>query len=88
MQITAVNEHAQKRYKEFTTAIAHVHELIIPIDKLIGRMDKPNARYRGWRMKRPDELKAIVKKLRNQLELVTEQAKKYEKELISRDWRV
>jgi hypothetical protein len=65
-----------------------VTELLVPLDKLIVRMNEKRAPAGSWRVATPKELNGMLRKARADLELLKEHAKKYETELVSRDWRV
>jgi hypothetical protein len=88
VQVQAVNRRAQQKYGEFVGAIDHVTEMFGPCEKLCNQMKQGRAAAGGWRMASPDELKRLLVKARRDLETLKDHAKRYEAELISRDWRI
>jgi hypothetical protein len=87
MQIEAVNRRARERYGVFVTAMDMVLETLEGLDELIGRVDDKHAGS-GWTVATQDELKGYRMQAVDELERLRTAAKKYETELVSRDWRI
>lgn len=87
MQIKLVNNHAMRKYDHFILAIASVANALDDLDKHAKKVGKPSA-DETFQAPSQDEIHAAKEKARNQLEKLKVEAKKYEKELISRGWRV
>ncbi|MFT7837577.1 hypothetical protein Q5530_15665 [Saccharothrix sp. BKS2] len=83
-----LNARAVKKYGEFVGAIDFTTEQFPQVRKLIERMKPTNVPAGSWRVARPDELRAMLKKALRSLEALKEQAQKYEAELKSREWKV
>lgn len=87
MQIATVNRRAQQRYGQFVSAMDLVLEALESLDGLIAEVD-PKRAAGGWTVPTPEELSGHRQKATDELERLREIAKKYEAELISRDWRL
>jgi hypothetical protein len=88
MQVQAVNTRATERYGEFVGAMNVVTEVLVPLEQLINRMSERRVPPGSWRIAKPEELKKMLGRARRDLEELKAQAKKYEAELKSREWRV
>lgn len=87
MQIQAINRRAQQKFGNFISAMDLVLESFEAVDKLIARMDPKHAPG-GFTVATPSELTGFKAKAFADLERLRATAKKYEAELISREWRV
>lgn len=87
MQVAAVNRRAQQRYQQFVSSMDLVLQALESLDSLISEVD-PNQASGGWTVPTPDELRGYRQKAVDELERLREIAKKYEAELVSRDWRL
>ncbi|MEU6645496.1 hypothetical protein ABZ863_23490 [Saccharomonospora sp. NPDC046836] len=87
MQISAVNRRAQQNYATFVAALDLVAEQFDEIDKLIDRVDDRKAAG-GFTIATKDELQGLRRKAFDELDRMRTAAKKYEAELVSRDWRL
>ena len=86
MQVAAINRRAQARYAEFVTAMDLLAGLFDELDKLINKVDDKKSSG-GFTRATQDELKAYRLKAFSELDRLRTHAKKYEAELVSRDWR-
>ncbi len=90
-----VNRRALRRYAEFWQALHAVGEALEHAEKLAAKAhDATPARAsngaggRGhWAAARPEEIRAAAKKAHRSLHVIATSAKKWEADLISRDWR-
>lgn len=87
MQIAAVNRRAQQRYQSFVSSMDLVLDALQSLDSVIDNVD-PKQASRGWTVPTPDELSGHRQKATDELERLRVIAKKYEAELVSRDWRL
>jgi hypothetical protein len=86
--IQVLNARAQEKYGQFVAALNFVKEQLTELDKIIAKMSQRKAKPGTWRIATPDQLKAMYKTALADLESIQAQAKKYEAELKSREWRV
>ncbi|GDY28768.1 hypothetical protein [Gandjariella thermophila] len=87
VQVQAVNRQAQRKYAEFIGALDFVREVLTEAGKLVKKHNgKPGDA--AWSIPDRDELEAAHKKAVDDLQALRSSAKKYEKELVSRTWRV
>jgi hypothetical protein len=87
MQIEAMNRRARDRYSTFVSSMDLVLEALAGLDALIGKVDDKHAGA-GWTVATQDELKGYRMQAVDELERLRVAAKKYETELVSREWRV
>lgn len=87
MQVAVVNRRAQERYGAFVGAMDVAGEALLVVDKLIDAADETRAAG-TWTVATPDELQGYRIAAMDALERLRTAAKKYEVELVSRDWRV
>ncbi|ASR37962.1 hypothetical protein BAY61_26445 [Prauserella marina] len=87
MQISVLNRRAQQNYASFVAAMDQVAELFDEVDKLIDALDEKTAPG-GFTVATPEELQALKGKAFDELDRMRVVARKYEGELISRDWRL
>ncbi|MGC7101607.1 hypothetical protein ACPZ19_43620 [Amycolatopsis lurida] len=87
MQINAVNQRARRLYGAFISAMDMVGESFDALDKLIEKVDD-KAAPGGFTVATKDELKGMRQRAFDELDRLRSQAKKYEAELVSRDWRI
>jgi hypothetical protein len=83
-----LNARAQEKYGQFVSALNFVQEQLAELVKLIERMSERRLPPGTWRVATPEQLKAMHKTALADLEALQVQAKKYETELKSREWRV
>ena len=88
MPSQVLNARAQEKYGQFVAALNFVREQLAELDKLITRMSERKLPPGTWRIATPEQLKAMHKTVVANLEALQVQAKKYESELKSREWRV
>lgn len=81
-----LNERAQDKYGAFVGAMDFVEEMFGPLEKLIEKMREQPSKPGGWRITKPEDLKVMLKKAREDLTALREQAKKYEAELKAKEW--
>lgn len=87
MQIEAINRRARERYGTFVATMDLVLEALQGLDELIEKVDDKHAGS-GWTVATQDELKGYRMQAIDELERLRVAAKKYETELVSRDWRI
>jgi hypothetical protein len=87
MQISAVNRRARDRYSAFVTSMDLVLEAVDGLNGLIEKVDDKHTGP-GWTVASQDELKGYRMQATDALERLRTAAKRYETELVSRDWRV
>ncbi|MDQ0380287.1 hypothetical protein [Amycolatopsis thermophila] len=87
MQIEAINRRARDRYGNFVTAMDLVLEALEGLTGLIEKVDDKHEGT-GWAVATQDELKGYRSQAVDELERLRAVAKKYETELVSREWRV
>jgi hypothetical protein len=80
------NERARQRYGEFVGAMDVAEEAFATVMKVIDRVDDSRERS-GFTLPTRDELKALHAKAFRGLDLVRQEAKKHEGDLVSRDWK-
>ncbi len=89
----AANKRALRKYAEFWTALHAVGEAITAAEKVAAKAAdaqpvKASKGGRGhWAAPDPDLMKATAKKTDRSLRTITASAKKWESELVSREWR-
>lgn len=89
MVIHTANNHALRKYEEFTGAIETVRIALEETDPLIRSMKDSNiGRNMGWRVPDKKEVAAARTHVVELLITLRQQAKQYEKELIANGWRV
>jgi hypothetical protein len=87
VQIEMVNRRARERYGQLVSAMDMVLEALETVDPLIQRVDdkhKPN----GFTLATKDQLLGQRRATFDALGTLRARAKKYEAELVSRDWRL
>lgn len=88
MQIQAVNARALRKYGELVSAMDLVAEALESARRLIASMKGKPVASGSWTVPTRDELVAMHTRGVEQLDRLRTAAKKYEAELISREWRV
>jgi hypothetical protein len=89
VNVKPVNRRALRRYGEFWRALQMVAAAIAEAEKVAAKAD-PGKRRGGraqWSTPTPEEMKASAKKAGRALEIMAKSAKRWEAELISREWR-
>lgn len=87
MQIQAINRRAMDKYRQFVSAMDMVLESFDSLDSVIAEVDPKNSAG-GWTVATQKELQGYRARAFDELERLRTIAKKYEAELISREWRV
>jgi exonuclease VII small subunit len=89
MVVHSANEHALRKYEEFTSALETVRVALEEADPVIRAMkDSDPARTYGWKVPAKKEVVTARKKVTDLLDKLRAESKKYEKELIANGWRV
>ncbi len=90
----AKNRRALRRYAEFWTALHAVGDAITAAEKVAAKaadaapVKASKSGGRGhWAAPDPDLMRATAKKTDRSLRVITAAAKKWESELVSREWR-
>lgn len=87
MQLGAINRRAQQKYATFVGAMDMVMEALENLKPLIDTVDDA-AEGSGWTVVSQDELTGYRQRAADELDRLRAIAKKYEAELISREWRL
>jgi len=90
VNVKPVNRRALRRYGEFWRALQMVAAAIAEAEKVAAKADPGKRRGGGrahWSTPTPEEMKASAKKAGRALEVMSKSAKRWEAELISREWR-
>ena len=84
------DKRALARFGEFWTALQHVGDVLAEAEKLAKNADDnawTNRNTRHWNIATTDEVKTAVKGCRSSLRIMSAQAKRFEPELILKDWK-
>lgn len=83
------NRRALARFGEFWTALQRVGDVLAEAERLSKSADdnRRSRESRHWSIATPDEVRSSVKRCRSSLRIVSTQAKRFEPELIVKDWR-
>ncbi len=87
MQIPAINQRARQRYASFVTAMDMVREALDNLTPLLVKVRKPSGGS-GWTVPTREELAGLKRTATEELERLRAKSKKYEAELVSREWRL
>ena len=91
VNVKPVNRRALRRYGEFWRALQMVGAAIAEAEKLAAKADTGSGKRGGarahWATPTPEEMKSAAKKAGRALEVMSKAAKRWEAELISREWR-
>jgi hypothetical protein len=87
MQIEALNRRARERYGTFVGAMDMVLHALDETNALINRIQRKPAGP-GWTVATKEELRGMRRAAFEELERLRRKSKKYEAELISREWRL
>ena len=90
VNVKPVNRRALRRYGEFWRALQLVGAAIAEAEKLAAKADtggKRGGTRAHWATPTPEEMKAAAKKSGRALEVMSKAAKRWEAELVSREWR-
>lgn len=85
------DRRALARFAEFWAALQQVGDVLAEAERL-SKSAADNSSWRGkgsrhWNVATADEVRSSVKRCRSSLRVVSAQAKRFEPELIVRDWR-
>ncbi|MEJ3652535.1 hypothetical protein WEH80_06080 [Actinomycetes bacterium KLBMP 9759] len=84
------NQRALDKYAEFWAALQQVGDALAAIERLSRRADDASwmrCNERHWSIATADEVRVAVKRCRSSLRIVSAQAKRFEPDLIVKDWR-
>ena len=91
VNVKPVNRRALRRYGEFWRALQMVGAAIAEAEKLAAKADTGTGKRGGarahWATPTPEEMRSAAKKAERALEVMSKAAKRWEAELISREWR-
>jgi carbamoylphosphate synthase large subunit len=87
VQIPAINQRARQRYASFVTAMDMVREALDNLTPLLVKVRKPSGGS-GWTVPTREELAGLKRTATEELERLRAKSKKYEAELVSREWRL
>jgi hypothetical protein len=87
VQIDALNRRARERYGTFIAAMDMVRHALDEANTLINRAQRKPVGP-GWMVATKEELRGMRRGAFEELERLRRKTKKYEAELISRDWRL
>ncbi|ACU35238.1 hypothetical protein [Actinosynnema mirum] len=89
MQVAAINRAAQQNYATFKAALVLLQETVDEqVRGLIAKVEDADIPGTAWAVPSADELKSLCDKAVREIEQFSKDAKDYEAELISRNWRV
>lgn len=78
------------RFAEFWAALQHVGDVLAEADRLTaaaGDTARRGPLRRHWTIATPEEIRSGLKRCRGSLRILSSSAKRFEPELIVRDWR-
>jgi hypothetical protein len=84
------NRIAVQRFAEFWQALQHVGDALAEAQKESKRADDPKwkpQRQRHWELATVDEIRSALRASKFSLRIVSSQAKRFEEQLITKDWR-
>ena len=91
---SAWNRRSVAKYGEFWTALQQVGDALAQVEKLGAKAQDANkARAsagiggRSWSVATPEEIRAAAKKAHHSLKVIATSAKRWEADLVSREWR-
>ena len=93
VNVGAVNRQALKKYGEFWAALNAVGEAVEQARKVAAQISDgeaggpSRATLRKWSMPTGDEVTKAVRKCDTALGIIVRSARKWEAELVSREWR-
>jgi hypothetical protein len=89
VNLAPVNRRALRKYGEFWRALQLVGNAVAEAEKLAARAGQvePGRGAGNWAVPTADELRRATKKAGQSLHVMSRSAKKWEAELISREWR-
>jgi hypothetical protein len=87
MQIGAVNRRARQKYAAFVSAMDMVRSALDEAHKLVAKMPKQPVSGK-WTASTREEMQGLERTAVGELERLRKKSKRYEAELISRDWRL
>ena len=87
MQIESVNRKARQKYASFVSAMDMVREALDNLNPVIAKVRKPSGGS-GWTVPTREELAGLKRTATEELERLRAKSKKYEAELVSREWRL
>ncbi len=89
-KVRRANRRALARFGDFWAALQRVGDALADAEKAAKAADDQSWRPAGqrhWNVATASEVRAAVKKCRASLRIVSAQAKRFEPELIVKDWR-
>jgi hypothetical protein len=90
VNVKPVNRRALRKYGEFWRALQLVSAALAEAEKTAAKADtgKPGkGQTAHWSAATPDEMKRAAKRAGRSLQIMSGAARKWEAELISREWR-
>jgi hypothetical protein len=84
------NRKALQQFAEFWRALQHVGDALAEAQKEARRADDPKWKpqnQRHWELATVDEIRGALRQSKFSLRIVSNQAKKFEPQLIAKDWR-
>ena len=88
MQIQALNKRAMNKYQELHNALEVVKIALETAAKLHDKIKNPPDGDPGWRVPTKEQVGAVHTKAVEQLNVLHTSTVKWEKELVSKGWRV
>ena len=85
-----VNRRALRKYGEFWRALQMVGNAVAAAEALAAKATDNRGPGKGrgsWSAATPEEIRSAAKKVTSSLHVISTSAKKWEAELISREWR-
>jgi hypothetical protein len=84
------NRIAVARFAEFWTALQNVGDALAEAQKESKRADDPRWKARNqrhWELASVEEIRGALRQSKFSLRIVSSQAKRFEEQLITKDWR-
>jgi hypothetical protein len=84
------NRRALARFGEFWQALQHVGDVLAEAERLSKSADDSawkSRNTRHWTIATADEVRTSIKRCRSSLRIVSSSAKRFEPQLIVKDWR-
>jgi hypothetical protein len=88
MQVQVVNRRALRKYREFVGALETVWMVLDDARKLADRVPNEPHTPPSWRVATGPELRGYVRSAVEHTDALQARARKYEAELVSREWRI
>jgi hypothetical protein len=86
MNLRPVNHSALRRYQQFWNSLVRLEAALGDMERLIARAGDSKAKH-SYRVPDATELNRVLKQVKGALQLMINESRKWEAELVSREWR-